>query len=87
MSSNREDLLEKVTGTTYRSYRLCSDHFEDKMFTNQLRNKLNSNAVPTIFPSLEGGSKQQFLDDGHENLPPTKIHILSDILVAPGKYI
>ncbi|KYN29292.1 hypothetical protein ALC57_01270 [Trachymyrmex cornetzi] len=32
----------------YKCYRVCSNHFENTMFTNYLRNKLCHNAIPTL---------------------------------------
>lgn len=55
MASNREDLLDNLNRLNV-GYRLCSLHFDDKMFSNDLRNRLHLNAVPTIFPLLEGSS-------------------------------
>lgn len=43
-------------GELHKSKRLCEDHFEPEMFMNSLRNRLKNDAVPTIFPSLEGPS-------------------------------
>ncbi|CAG9771830.1 unnamed protein product [Ceutorhynchus assimilis] len=45
------------------------------MFTNHLRNRLNFNAVPTIFPTLEGSSKAE----DHSYRPPPLIHPRSDV--------
>lgn len=55
MKANREDLLEKLD-RLHKSYKLCEDHFEQRMFTSHLRKRLNINAIPTLFPSLEGSS-------------------------------
>lgn len=35
----------------HRGYRVCGVHFEDKMFLNDLRNRLQPHAVPTVFPN------------------------------------
>lgn len=51
----REDLKEKVK--KLGSYRLCAAHFEDKMYLNDLKNRLLPKAVPTIFPLMEGSSQ------------------------------
>ncbi|CAH1737585.1 unnamed protein product [Aphis gossypii] len=32
-----------------KTYRLCSLHFEDKMYTNSNKNKLRAKAIPTLF--------------------------------------
>lgn len=35
------------------SYRLCGKHFEDRMFINDLKNRIRPDAHPTFFPILE----------------------------------
>lgn len=35
-----------------KKYRLCSLHFEDKMFSNFQKNRLKADAIPTIFNNL-----------------------------------
>jgi hypothetical protein len=35
-----------------KKYRLCSLHFEDKMFSNYQKNRLKSDAIPTIVKHL-----------------------------------
>ncbi|KAG5867358.1 hypothetical protein JTB14_008410 [Gonioctena quinquepunctata] len=62
VSCGREDLLEKLD-ELHVSHRLCQDHFEDKMFTNPHHDRLNFNAVPTLFPALEGSSRGPHLLD------------------------
>lgn len=51
--SNREDILENID-SLHKSYKLCGDHFDKKMFTNKFCNRLNYNALPTMFASQEG---------------------------------
>lgn len=53
MACNREDLLLKPNLHNL-SYRVCAMHFENRMFANDSHNRLQKNAVPTIFPSIEG---------------------------------
>lgn len=53
VACGREDLLLKLD-SLYNTYRLCGAHFEAKHFLNELRNRLQPQAVPTIFPSMEG---------------------------------
>ncbi|KAI4454224.1 thap domain-containing [Holotrichia oblita] len=55
IAGRREDLLENLE-SLHRSHRLCGAHFEAKAFLNDLRNRLQPEAVPTIVPSLEGPS-------------------------------
>ncbi|KAJ8973927.1 hypothetical protein NQ317_001133 [Molorchus minor] len=66
ISSHREDLFaiqinfsraEQLIETRSTVNTMCSDHFDLKMFMNQFCERLKHNAIPTIFPSLEGCSK------------------------------
>lgn len=42
-------LLEGETSTLYNSYyRVCSEHFEDRMYTNEQKKTLHEDAVPTL---------------------------------------
>lgn len=69
-----------------KSYRLCEDHFEANMFTNHLRERLNANAIPTLFPSFEGSSKDPVVAEHNYNKPvlvPTRINILQNVLISP----
>ncbi|KAK5644404.1 hypothetical protein RI129_005704 [Pyrocoelia pectoralis] len=55
MACGRADLLPKIKNLG--SYRLCSLHFENKMFTNIVyKNRLLPTATPTKFPSMESSS-------------------------------
>lgn len=56
LASNREDLLNKLESLN-QSHRLCSMHFEEKMYMNKECKRLLHNAIPTLFACLEGGSK------------------------------
>lgn len=95
VACNREDLLG-VVNTLNKSHRICQDHFELKMFTNDQCNRLNPNAVPTLFPLQEGSSRGpnfdhtytplydlKSLDKSEKNMP--RINILQDIIINPGK--
>lgn len=42
----REDLINKTCEELHKNYRVCSLHFLQKMFLNDLRNRLQPNAVP-----------------------------------------
>lgn len=55
LASAREDLID-ILALRYRSFLLCGAHFENHMLLNDFKNRLQPNAVPTIFPSLEGPS-------------------------------
>ncbi|XP_044738949.1 zinc finger protein 271-like [Chrysoperla carnea] len=56
LKCNRTDLMNKSGLQLHNNYRLCGTHFENKMFLNDLKNRLQPLAVPTIFPTLEGSS-------------------------------
>ncbi|XP_071555688.1 uncharacterized protein [Temnothorax nylanderi] len=47
IACRREDLLKGKPERVY-SRRVCSDHFEDRMYTNYLKNRLLSLAQPTL---------------------------------------
>jgi hypothetical protein len=42
-------LLEKGVEVLNTSYRLCSDHFDDKCYTSTERRRLSNYALPEIF--------------------------------------
>ncbi|CAL1681151.1 unnamed protein product [Lasius platythorax] len=42
----RQDLMKKTSEELYKNYRVCALHFSQKMFLNDLQNRLQSNAVP-----------------------------------------
>lgn len=77
----------------HNGYRICADHFEKKMFTNRFCNRLNFDAVPTWFPSLEGSSKNQdhsysrreLLLENVESLAK-RIEFVQDVIVS-GKFL
>ncbi|XP_050497852.1 52 kDa repressor of the inhibitor of the protein kinase-like isoform X2 [Diabrotica virgifera virgifera] len=56
MLCQREDLINKKTNLNLN--RLCSVHFENTMFSNETRNRLCKNAVPSLFPSIEDSPNQ-----------------------------
>ncbi|CAH2005618.1 unnamed protein product [Acanthoscelides obtectus] len=49
---NREDLLPKIQNLHNTSYRVCGEHFSQKMFANKSRTRLRKNVNPDIFLSL-----------------------------------
>lgn len=51
MQCKRNDLLQKTPEELHRGYRVCGVHFQDKMFLNDLKNRLQPHAVPTMFPN------------------------------------
>uniref|UniRef100_A0A6P7H840 52 kDa repressor of the inhibitor of the protein kinase-like n=1 Tax=Diabrotica virgifera virgifera TaxID=50390 RepID=A0A6P7H840_DIAVI len=56
LAAGREDLLQS-RGRLHITHRLCGAHFEKKMFiVNETRKTLLFQAVPTLFPCLEGST-------------------------------
>jgi len=58
----REDLVNREPEYMNKNCTVCSEHFEDIMFLNDLRNRLQPTAVPTIVhvsnpPKLVTGSR------------------------------
>ena len=49
VNTRRAGLEKKTAGDLYKNYFLCAEHFEVNQFTNDPRNRLNWNAVPTVF--------------------------------------
>jgi hypothetical protein len=45
----REDFAKKDAEYLYKNVRICAQHFEDIMFSNDLKNRLNPEAKPTLF--------------------------------------
>lgn len=40
-------IIENSTENLHNNYRVCEDHFEDTMFLNNLKNRLQPHAIPT----------------------------------------
>ena len=61
----RQDLINKTSEYLYKNCKLCAQHFEDAMFTNHLKYRLNAQAKPTIFnipnPPQRVGQKRRTL--------------------------
>lgn len=57
----RTDLLAKDISVISKSTFVCSQHFEDHMFLNDLKNRLQPHAIPTIFA---GTSTEQSIQWG-----------------------
>ncbi|XP_072375337.1 uncharacterized protein [Diabrotica undecimpunctata] len=55
MACGREDLLNKAE-RLHRSHHLYGTHFDNKMFLNDMGNRLQPSAVLTNFPLTEGSS-------------------------------
>lgn len=47
IACGREDLLKKEN--VYSTNRICSDHFEDQYYANDLKNRLLPLAQPTLY--------------------------------------
>ena len=45
----RKDLMNKEAEYLYKNCRMCAEHFEDIMFANDLKNRLQPQAKPTLF--------------------------------------
>lgn len=45
----REDLLQKDPAGGFPGLKICSMHFEEKVFANSTKTVLKKNAIPTIF--------------------------------------
>ncbi|XP_018577202.1 52 kDa repressor of the inhibitor of the protein kinase-like isoform X2 [Anoplophora glabripennis] len=72
LACNREDLFDRLNSLN-QSHRLCSIHFEKKMYMNKECKRLIHNAVPTLFACLEGGSK--FVDHTYSRHPLVTVRI------------
>lgn len=57
IACGRKDLQEGDK-TLHVTYHICEVHFETRIFLNDLPNGLHLNAVPTIFPTVEGEFRQ-----------------------------
>lgn len=55
-------LLEKGVEVLNTSYRLCSDHFDDKCYTSTERRRLSNYALPEIFTHNSGSSETENFD-------------------------
>ncbi|KAK5648137.1 hypothetical protein RI129_003029 [Pyrocoelia pectoralis] len=77
MACGRADLLPKIKNLG--SYRLCSLHFENKMFTNIVyKNRLLPTATPTKFPSMESSSSTTSNDHAY-CLNPQKVVVTEHV--------
>ncbi|XP_050305939.1 uncharacterized protein LOC126743057 isoform X2 [Anthonomus grandis grandis] len=69
IASGREDLITKENLHTL-SYKICGRHFENKMFLNDLHNRLQKNAVPTLFAEgTSSDSTRKICQDLDEAFP------------------
>lgn len=79
MAIHREDLLDKLEHLNKGSYKICGMHFENKMFLNDLRNRLHKDAIPTNFPQLQKKSDKQSLSfeaGTNKSSQPTNTNVL-----------
>ena len=77
----RADLIDKTPKYLYNNCKLCSDHFEDCMFYNDLRNRLKSDAKPTRFdipnpPPTLSLKRRRLQREQTSTAPSGKIHLL-----------
>jgi len=84
MKANREDLYEKLIDL-HKSYTICENHFEEKMFTSQFHTRLVVTAIPTLFPSLEGSSRAEHSYSAPPLQLSAKIRVLDDRVLVPGR--
>lgn len=70
--------MDKSPIELYNNYKVCALHFDHRMFTNHLKNRLLPSANPTIFVHMEGtsGLKRNLMSSA-EREPPKKILVLS----------
>ena len=47
--TRRQDLLKKPAKYLYQNCKLCSEHFEECMFSNVAKTRLKRDAKPTLF--------------------------------------
>lgn len=67
IAAGREDLIQFREALNV-SHRLCGAHFESKVkIHGNERQRLLAQAVPTLFPSLEGSSSGALADHGYSH--------------------
>ncbi|XP_023312935.1 52 kDa repressor of the inhibitor of the protein kinase-like [Anoplophora glabripennis] len=75
---NRLNLAHFSSEHLYRSYRVCSSHFDAKMFAGTFsdiaKNKLKKNAIPTIMP--RHSCDEEVVIAENPNIYVPNIHIL-----------
>lgn len=75
LNSGRQDLLQKDAALIFKNYKICSKHFEKKMYHSLLTKKLKKDAVPTIFgeppplPQISKVEKKKSIGFHHLTLP------------------
>lgn len=53
--------------TLNKKYRLCSLHFENRIFSNEQNNRLKQNANPTLFEIVAGKHiEKNYILDNHD---------------------
>ena len=83
IACGREDLRKKIDNLG--SYRICAAHFEDKMYLNDLKNRLMPNAVPTIFFSMESSSQTTHLNDHNYSCASVNYDYKRNMVPAPSE--
>lgn len=61
----RQDLLNKTSEYLHKNCKLCADHFEDCMLSNDKKDRLKNDAKPTLFdipnPPAKVGQKRRVI--------------------------
>lgn len=60
---NRRDLLNKDLSKLWKSTHVCGKHFENRMFLNNLKNRLQPHAIPTLFLGISSKEEQSIQED------------------------
>ncbi|KAK7049769.1 hypothetical protein SK128_028255 [Halocaridina rubra] len=79
--------MDRDANYLYHNLKLCSEHFEDSMFLNSVKNRLHRHAVPTLFEhsyqhiTCESAFKRKFKYQEAELklLSRNKVHKFEDI--------
>lgn len=79
VNCRRQDLDKKDPKYLYNNCKICSEHFEDSMFSGHLKNRLKDNAVPTLFsvpnPPKSIGAKRRLLYRDNTQIQGKRINI------------
>ncbi|CAB4032325.1 THAP domain-containing [Paramuricea clavata] len=83
----RLDLMDKTKKYWYNNCKLCSDHFEDCMFYNDLRNRLKSDAKPTLFeipnpPPTISSIRRPLQREQTLTAPPEVLNVQTDTILT-----
>ena len=85
-NSRRTDLNKKSSIYCYNNLLLCTKHFEDQMFCNAEKRRLNENAIPTIFevphPAKLVANKRRTLGRHIDSPSPSSVAPMSPSLTS-----